>query len=369
MNEIKFGEFRLNHTSRKMMEQVLNTEWISGGPMVERFENMWSEKFGTNSVAVSSGTDACICACLALYARQGVKRGDEIIVPALSFIATANAVRAAGFTPVFVDVRHDLNMDETLIEQAITKRTVAVMCVHTMGRMCDVNAIGKICNANNLIFIEDSCEAHGAIRDGIPVGEIGDMSCYSFYQAHIVNAGEGGMITTTLPHWEPVLRSVRSHGREGLYFDHVRVGYNSKMNDMEAAIGIGSMEDFDKTFSKRREIVSRYREACYGLEDKAWFTEERREDINCPHGFSITAKKPGAIDKLKKVLDDNGIQWKRNFGCIPTQHAAFADMGYRLGDFPVAEYIGDNGIHIGCHPFMSDVDVQRVCEALRKGLE
>lgn len=366
---IKFGELRLNETSRKMMQEVMDTEWISGGPMVARFEQMWEEKFRTNAVAVSSGTDACICACLALYARQGVKRGDEIIVPALSFIATSNAVRAAGFTPVFVDVNFDLNIDEKKIEEAITKRTVAVMCVHTMGRMCDVEYIGKLCTKHNLVMIEDACEAHGASRNNVPVGAIGDMACYSFYQAHIVNAGEGGMVTSDFDHWADMLRAVRSHGRNGLYFDHFCVGYNSKMNDLEAAIGIGSMTDFDKTFGRRREIVKQYREECSDLFTKAWFTEESRDDINCPHGFSITVKHPNLIDPLKRELNEAGIQWKRNFGCIPTQHKAFADMGYRLGDFPTAEYIGDYGIHVGCHPFMSDDDVKRVCKAIRKGLK
>ena len=149
------------------------------------------------SVAMSSGTDGCINACLTLYDLRSAVRGDEVIVPALSFIATSNGVRAAGLTPKFVDVeRETLNINESKIEEAITDKTVAIMPVHTMGRPCDMEKICEIAKKHNLVVIEDSCEAHGAKFKDKFVGNWGDMSIYSYYIAHLVCCGEGGMVST-----------------------------------------------------------------------------------------------------------------------------------------------------------------------------
>lgn len=367
MKRIEFGEYRMNRASKRYLRDCMNTNWVSGGPKVELFEKKWKDKFGLNLVATSSGTDAVICSCLALY-EYGAVRGKEIIVPALSFIATSNAVRAAGFKPVFVDVDWDLNINADKIESAINNNTVAIMCVHTMGRMCEMDKIMKLAEKYSIMVIEDACEAYPATYKGRSVGKWGDMACYSFYQAHMINAGEGGAVSTKHDEMVSVLKSVRSHGRDGLYFDHKRVGYNSKMNDLEAALALGALEDVDETVAIRQKNVWWFRECVQDFNDKAWFTEEREGDSNCPHGFSITVKDPDDFPKLKRVLDKYNIHWKRNFGCIPTQHKAFADMGYDIGEFPVAEHIGDYGLHIGCHQYLKLGDIKRVCKALREGL-
>ena len=372
MERIEFGELVIGDTARAHLSDVCASSWASMGPKVRSFENQWSALFDyRNSVAVSSGTDACINACLAVYDLTDAVRGDEIIVPALSFIATSNAVRMAGFNPVFVDVKKEtLNIDEDQIEQHITEKTKAIMVVHTMGRPCNMTKISQIAKKHGLILIEDSCEAHGASHKGTRIGHFGDMACFSFYIAHLVCCGEGGMVSTVDPEIAPILRSTRSHGRpfNSIYFDHQRTGINSKMNDLEASIGLEGIEEFWKTFTTRKKTIIRFRMACVGLENVAWFSEEDARDINCPHGFSITAKKEGDIDDIIKCLDDYNIHWKRNFGCIPTQHAAFSDMGHSLGDFPNSEWIGDNGIHIGCHQYLTEDDILRVEAALKEGL-
>ena len=374
MKRIEFGELRIGEVARKNLMDVCDTNWASGGPKVKQLEKQWSELFDyKNSTAVSSGTDGCMNSCFSLYDLKNAKRNvSEIIVPALSFIATSNAVRAAGLVPRFVDVKKEtLNIDETKIEEAINENTVAIQVVHTMGRMAEMDVICEIAERHGLIVIEDACEAHGAKFKDKLVGHWGHMSIYSFYVAHLVCCGEGGMISSNDPEIGKLLFSTRSHGRpfDSVYFDHQRTGLNSKMNDLEASIGLEAIEVFWDTFWTRHKSMKRMRKACEGFEDVAWFSEEDEGNINCPHGFSITCKKEGDIEFVKQTLDKYNIHHKRNFGCIPTQHAAFADMGYTLGDFPEAEWVGNNGVHIGCHQYLSEDDLQRICKALRESLE
>ena len=367
MERIEFGELQIGEIAKNNLLHVCETNWASGGPKVKELEKKWSSLFGyERSVAMSSGTDGCINACLTLYDLRAAVRGDEVIVPALSFIATSNGVRAAGFTPKFVDVeRETLNINESKIEEAITDKTVAIMPVHTMGRPCNMERICEIANKHNLIVIEDSCEAHGAKFEGKFVGNWGDMSIYSYYIAHLVCCGEGGMVSTNNEAISDLLGSTRSHGRpfNSIYFDHERMGINSKMNDLEASLGLEAVECFWDTFWTRYNFMKRMREACRGWEDVAWFSEEDENNLNCPHGFSITCKREGDIKKVVSMFDKYNIHWKRNFGCIPTQHRAFADMRYKLGDFPESEWVGDNGIHIGCHQYLTEENLDRIAMA------
>lgn len=377
MKRIEFGELRIGDTARKNLLEVCDSNWASGGPKVKEFEERWGNLFGyKHSVAMSSGTDGVINACLALYDLKKAKRGiSEVIVPSLSFIATSNAVRAAGLIPRFVDVKKEtLNIDESKIEEAINENTVAIMPVHTMGRMAEIYTICNLAKSYNLIVIEDACEAHGALySNGITkdyVGNWGHMSIYSYYIAHLVCCGEGGMVSTNDNNIANILYSTRSHGRQphSLYFDHQRMGLNSKMNDLEASIGLEAIEVFWDTFWTRHASMKRMREAAKGFEDVAWFSEEDHDNVNCPHGFSITCKKPGKIEHVKSTFDKYNIHHKRNFGSIPTQHRAFADMGYKLGDFPNAEWIGDNGVHIGCHQYLTEENIERICKAIKEAL-
>lgn len=373
MKRIEFGELRIGEVARQHLMDVCDTDWASMGPKTQQFEKEWTKLFGFgDSVAVSSGTDGVINACLALYDLQDAQRGkSEVIVPALSFIATSNGVRAAGLVPKFVDVKKEtLNIDEDLIEAAITEDTVAIMPVHTMGRMCEMNSIMDIADRHGLTVIEDACESHGASHKGVPCGKFGDMSVYSFYIAHLVCCGEGGMVSVNTEEVGKILRSTRSHGRpfDSLYFDHQRTGLNSKMNDMEASLGLEAVQVFWRTFTTRHKTMMTLREAASGFEDVAWFSEQDEDCTNCPHGFSITCKEEGRIDHVRSVFDKYNIHHKRNFGCIPTQHNAFADMGYVLGSFPNAEFIGQNGLHVGTHQYLTEEEITRISKAIKESL-
>jgi|TARA_R110002012_G_scaffold61887_1_gene162374 dTDP-4-amino-4,6-dideoxygalactose transaminase len=374
VKRIEFGELRIGEVARQNLMHVCDTNWASGGPKVRALEESWSNLFDyKRSVAVSSGTDGCINSCFSLYDLKGAKRNvSEVIVPALSFIATSNAVRASGLVPRFVDVKKEtLNIDESKIEEAINENTVAIMVVHTMGRMAEMDKICEIADKHGLIVIEDACEAHGAKFKDKFVGHWGHMSIYSFYVAHLVCSGEGGMVSTNDRRVSELLMSTRSHGRphDSVYFDHLRSGLNSKMNDLEASIGLEAIEVFWDTFWTRHGFMKTMRKACEGFEDVAWFSEEDEGNINCPHGFSVTCKKEGDIEIIKNTLDKYNIHHKRNFGCIPTQHESFKDAGHSLGDFPEAEWVGDNGVHIGCHQYLSGDDLNRICTALQEALE
>jgi len=373
MKKIEFGELRIGEVARKNLMDVCDTSWASGGPKVKKLEKEWSKLFNyKRSIAVSSGTDGCINSCFSLYDLKGAKRNvSEVIVPALSFIATSNAVRAAGLVPVFVDIKKEtLNLDASKIEEVISENTVAIQVVHTMGRMAEMDTICRIAEKHNLVVIEDACEAHGAKYKDKYVGHWGHMSIYSFYVAHLVCCGEGGMVSVNDPDIGNLLFSTRSHGRpfDSVYFDHQRAGLNSKMNDLEASIGLEAIGVFWDTFWTRHDFMKRMRKSVEGFEDVAWFSEEDEGNINCPHGFSITCKKSGDIEIVKSVLDKYLIHHKRNFGSIPTQHNAFSDMGYSLGDFPEAEWVGNNGVHIGCHQYLTEENINRICTALKESL-
>ncbi len=358
---VKFGELRLGETAKKNLLDVIDTSWASGGPKVKKFEEEWGKLFGYKyNVAVSSGTDADICCCAALY-DFGAKRGDEIIVPALAFAAVANAVLASGFKPVFVDVdRQTLNINPDKIEEKISPKTRAIMAVHTMGKPCKMDIIVDIARKYKLFVFEDACEAHGAKYKDKFVGNWGDAAAFSFYAAHLICSGEGGMVSTNNKEIAKILQSVRSHGRRNaeLYFDHVRFGMNSRMNDMEASLGLEGVEDFWKTFEMRKKNLYYLLDKVKDLEEFAFFNMEEETDVVCPHAFSVTLKDPKYDCKsLYKFLLKNSVECKRNFGSIPTQHNAFKFLGHKLGDFPEAEYIGDNGLHFGVHRYLSTEDL------------
>ena len=367
---IEFGDIKLDEKAREYLMHCLKTNWISGGPKVKKFEEEWGKLFDyKHNIAVYSGTGGDIGACKALY-DFGAKRGDEIIAPALAFAAVGEAILQAGFTPVFVDIeRETLNINPRKIEEKITPKTRAIIAVHTMGKPCDMDTITTIAKKNNLMIIEDACEAHGAKYKGKFIGHWGEMAVFSYYIAHLICCGEGGMISTNEKKIAEVLESIRSHGRKGgqLYFDHERLGTNLKMNDMEAAIGLSQIGKFWDIFNKRKENLYYLIEKTKDLEKYAFFNTEGKDEVVCAHAFSVTLKDPKYnCAALYKFLEDNSIKCKRNFGSMPTQHKAFAFLGKKLGDFPEAEYVGDNGLHFGCHQYLSRDDLDYISEKLHE---
>ncbi len=366
---INFGDLVIGDIAKKYLQRVLDKNWASEGDNVKEFEEKFAAHFGYKyAIATSSGTDADICSCTSLY-DFGAKRGDEIITPALSFVATANSILAAGFIPKFIDIELEtLNINPSKIEEAISDRTRAIMVVHTMGKPCEMDSILKIANANNLKVIEDACEAHGATYKDKVVGTIGDMGTFSFYVAHLIVCGEGGMVVTDIDKIANVIRSVKSHGRpfNSIYFDFQRIGYNSRMNDLEAAIGLESIEHFDKTFNKRKNNLYKLLKLTEELSDYFYFIKEENYEKVSPHAFPLVLKdEKYDRNRLYNYLESKGIQCKTLFGSLPTQHKAFNSLSYKPGQFPAAEYIGENGLHFGIHQYLNDDDLVYISDTLK----
>lgn len=367
---INFGDLIIGDTAKKYFQKIFDKNWASEGDNVREFEEKFAKKFGyKHAIATSSGTDADIDCCASLY-DFGANRGDEIITPALSFVATTNSILAAGFIPKFVDIDlESLNIDPSKIEDAITDKTRAIMVVHTMGKPCEMDSILKIAKSYNLKVIEDACEAHGATYKGRDVGTIGDMGTFSFYTAHQIVCGEGGMAVTDDDKLAGIIRSVKSHGRPpgSIYFDFQRVGFNSKMNDLEAALGLESIELFDEHFNKRKNNLCKLLELTKDISKYCYFIKEENYEKISPHAFPLVLKdEKYDRERLYKYLESKGIQCKTLFGCLPTQHNAFKFLKYKYGQFPVAEYVGNNGLHFGCHQYMTEDDLIFIKNALEE---
>jgi len=368
---IAFGHIEIGASGRRWLNEALSRNWVSEGPNVARFEAGFAKRFGyRHAIATSSGTDAGIVVMNCLLER-GASRGDEVITPALAFAATANCILAAGLIPKFVDVeRETLNLDPSLIEAAVTPRTRAIQVVHTMGKPCKMDRILEIARRHHLAVIEDCCEAHGATLNGHVVGSFGMAGFFSFYAAHLICSGEGGMIVTSDHALSGLCRSIRSHGypdgQPHLQFQFDRVGYNSKMNDLEAAIGLEGLELFDQTFAVRRRHLARLWELLGSVEAHLIPYRDGPGEVTSPHALPLVMRdERQQMQKLYEHLERCGIQCKTLFGSLPTQHRAFKFLGYQLGAFPVAERIGRTGLHVGVHQYLTSDDIEYAAECIR----
>ena len=369
--KVPFGTISVTPKARQLINQALDAGWLTKGEYVRLFEEEFAQLFGVKeAVAVSSGTDADALACAVLH-DYGAHRGDEIIVPALSFVATANAVLQAGFTPVFVDVhRETLNIDPDKIEAAITAKTRAIMPVHLMGKPADMDRIQEIAGDHHLYIIEDAAEAHGAEYQGKMIGTFGAMAAFSLYAAHIITTIEGGIVLTNDKRMADVLRSLRNHGIVNK-FEFQRIGFSAKMNEVEAAIGLGNIAIFSSILGRRR------RNLLYMIEqfrpfDGFFITlkEGPREKIG-PHAFSIILREGVGFtkDEFVRHIETAGIDSRNLFYSMPTQCPGYAWLGHRRGDFPEAEYCSDQGCHIGIHQALELKDLDYVAGVVREFLK
>jgi len=393
--KIPFGTISITEESRDLINKILDSGRVSNGKYVREFEERFAKLTGTKeAVALSSGTDADALALAVLY-DFGAERGDEIIVPALSFVATGNSVLQAGFKPVFVDIeRQTLNIGPKQIEKAITKKTRAIMPVHLMGKPAKMDEINKIAKKYELFVIEDAAEAHGGVYKGRNIGTTGDMAAYSLYLAHIITTIEGGIVTTNRKDFAETLRSLRCHGRackckicvvntssgyckkrfehgRDIRFIFERIGYSCKMNEIEAAVGIGSLKMYKKIIDKRRHNLLTMIKRFHKFSEYIDTIHEQKDEKIGPHAFPMIVKEgaPFSRDQLVDYLDKNGIDTRDLFTSMPTQCPGFSFLGYKLGDFPNAEYIGNNGLHIGVHQDLNNEHIDYLVDTVERFLE
>ena len=352
--QVEFGEYKTTDRARALVNQVLNSNWLTFGPMVDRWEALWKETFGYPYVrAINSGTSANFTCGLAIRELKGL---GNIIVPALSFIASASPFLCTGFDLRFVDVGTDMNMDPDLVEEQIDKDTKAIIVVNLMGTPAKLDRFREIADKHNLILIVDNCESYGCKYQGQDAIEFGDALTSSHFSAHINFAVEQGSVSTKRQDIDELAWAIRSHGRPNgqHWFDHKYLGLNFKPTDLHAAIGVSTLENFWDTFEKRKKNYYRLREYMRQYDDMAYFTEEQEGNVNAPHAFAITLKdrwwhlNPIFI----KYLNVKGIRAKLNFGTIPN-HGAFSYLNIPKDKFPVSNMMGAGG-HVPVHQYLRE---------------
>lgn len=338
-------------------EKVYDQTAFSGGSFVEEFEKDFAAFCGTNyAVGVNNGTTALHLAMLAL----GIGPGDEVIIPANTFIATAWGVTHAGAKPVFVDCDPKTwEIDASKIEAKITPKTKAVIGVHLYGQPFDINAVKAICTKHNLFMIEDAAQAQGACYLGRPVGSFGEMACFSFYPGKNLGAcGEAGGITTNSDVYSKHLQSLRNHGSVVRYY-HDEIGFNMRMGGLEGAslkIKLKYLRAWNK---RRKEIAARYHASIINPKIKMQCQPAGHDSVF--HLFVITTENR---DDLIKFLNARNIFPGLHYPVPCHLQKAYASLGYKEGDFPDAEYQAAHCLSLPMYAELKDEEVEYVIETL-----
>lgn len=334
----------------------INSGWISSrGQYIKRFEDRFAKyckaKYATS---VSNGTVALHLA----LAAAGIKEGDEVIIPNLTFIATANAVRYCNATPVFVDVDNDdLCIDTKEIKKKITKKTKAIIPVHLYGKPCDMDEINKIARKHNLVVIEDCAEALGAEYKGKKVGCLGDIGCFSFYANKIITTGEGGMCTTNNKKLYEKMVLLKNHGMsEKKRYWHPEVGFNYRLTNTQAAIGLAQMERIDSFIKKRRKIMETYNSLLKNHENIFILKEKKYAKDVCWMYSVLIDKRDDIIDTLKS----NDIESRPFFYPITAMPPYFSKE-----QFVVSEFASRNGINLPSSTLLEESQIKKICEILK----
>lgn len=384
------GCVELNSAAKRNVAQVLRSERLSYGPFLKKFEKEFCSghqvKFG---IAVNSGTSALRIAVACLKETEKWKEGDEIIVPAVTFVATSNVVMDHGLKPVFVDVdNRTYNIDPSKIEERINKRTRAIMVVHLFGQPAEMSVIMALARKHKLKIIEDSCETMFTKYKGRSVGSFGDIACFSTYVAHLIVTGVGGIATTNNRRYAEILRSLANHGRDNIYinidddknqkervfkelisrrFKFVRPGYSFRLTEFEGAVGCAQLEIADKI------LLRRQRNAAYLTQELKNLEKYLQLPWHPPHAghafmmYPIVLKKGVGVkkDDLINYLEYNGIETR---DMLPLINQPFMKKMFKIKekDYPVASWINHYGFYIGCHQKMRKPELDYIIKLFYK---
>lgn len=365
---ITLGTVNISNKTKKLMAEALDKGIIGQGDYIREFEKKLANFLGVKHViATANGTLADACALAAVKEKDNFRR-DEVIVPALTFIAQINAVYYNQLKPVFVDVDvdYDYEINVEKIEEKINDRTLAIMPTHLLGRPAEMEKIIDLAEKYNLFVIEDACEALGSKYQNRYCGTIGDMGCFSFYVSHSITTGEGGAIVTNNDELAELSRALRNHGRKGNkpgeHYIFPYIGFSAKMNCLEAIIGLGVVDELPKYIEKRRQNMVKLNQ----LSGREWFVERKDEHI-VPHGYPVMLKSKEIRDELLRFFPEKfGIEARQIFYSIPTQSEAYEFLGEKEGTYPVAEDIGKRGLYVPCHQNLDDEDLLKISTALKE---
>lgn len=376
--KIYYGRQWVDEDDIKAVSAVLRSDFITCGPKVDEMERTLEAYTGAKYVvAVSNGTAALHCACIA----AGIGPGDEVITTPLTFAASANCALYCGAKPVFADIDpQTYNIDPESIRAHITDRTKAVVAVDFTGQAVDHEAISRICKEHGLVFIEDAAHAIGTKYAGKQVGSLADMTCFSFHPVKTITGGEGGAIATNNEEYERKLMLARSHGithdedamvgapHEGpWYYEQISLGYNYRITDFQAALIISQMQKLDRFVARRKEIVKAYDEAFQNVPEII-LQKEIPDSDTCRHLYIIRldlSKLSCTRRQFFDAMSAENVQCQIHY--VPVYWFPYYEqLGYEKGLCPNAEEVYQGIMSIPLYPKMTDQDVEDVIHAVKK---
>lgn len=352
-------EKELDKDLRAAFERVYDRSWYIEGVEDEAFEKAFAEYCDSKyCVGVGNGLDSLFLALKAM----GIKEGDEVIVPSNTYIATALAVTYTGATPIFVepDIR-TFNVDPTKIEAAISDKTKAIMPVHLYGQACDMDPIMEVAKKYNLYVVEDCAQAHGAKYKGKVIGSFGDAAGFSFYPGK--NLGALGDAGATVTNNEELAKKVRALGNYGsdYKYHHIYQGNNSRLDELQAAFLAAKLPHLNKVNAERRKIAQKYLDGINNPEIILPFVPEYAEPVW--HIFGVRCDRR---DELEKFLNDVGISTNKHYPIPMHLQGCYADLGFKKGDYPIAEEISETELSIPMYYGMTDEEVQYVIDRMNE---
>ncbi len=381
MRKINVGTVTITENTRKYINDVLDTGRLSYGPFLKKLETEFAVlhqcKFG---VVSNSGTSALHVALQALKEIHGWNDGDEILVPAITFVATSNIVIHNNMTPVFVDVEKEYyGVNPQKIEEKITAKTRAIIPVHLFGMPCDMEPILGIAEKYGLKIIEDSCETMYARYKGRTVGSLGNVGCFSTYIAHLLVTGVGGINTTNNPEYAVKIRSLVNHGRDAIYisiddvagrkgealkeiidarFRFISVGHSFRVTELEGALGVAQIEILPKIIEKRRRNAAFLLENLKQFEEHIQLPKIRPETEHSFMMFPIVLRKEIKQNFIIH-LEENGIETRE---MLPLINQPVYKRMFKISEaeYPVAKWINDCGFYIGCHQDILEDDLKQI---------
>jgi len=347
------------------IQNILDNTAFILGKAVSDFESSFAKGHNVkHCIGVSSGTDGNHLALWAL----GIKAGDEVILPANTFIATAWGATLCGAKPIFVDCESDsYNIDHTKIEAVITKKTKAIVAVHLYGQPADLDPLREIAKKHKLFLVEDCAQSHFAEYKGNRVGGLSDSASFSFYPGKNLGAyGEGGAVTTNSDELAKKVKMLRDHGAVQKY-NHEMLGHNYRMEGIQGAVLGVKLKYLDKWTEGRRKVAQKYIELLKGIESII-LPKEMNYAKHVYHLFVIQVKEGGnkRRDDLVKYLGDNGVSTGLHYPIPLHLQPCFKDLGYRKGDFPITEKLAECGVSLPMYPELSDDQIVYVCDSIQK---
>ena len=358
----------LDEREEQLVLDVLRSGRLSLGPTIDAFEELVAARVGAPyAAAVSSGTAGLHLLCLA----AGIGEGDEVITSPYSFAASANCFMYEGGVPVFADVdRRTFNLDPRAVEAAITPRTKAIVAVDIYGYPCELDELRTIAAKHGLALIQDSCEALGAEYRGAPLGSHGPSCVFAFYPNKQITTGEGGVVTTHSEDEWRLLRSLRNQGRgdSGGWLEHVRLGYNYRLSDVSAALGIGQIEKLDEILALRRDVAARYDELLRDVDGVELPCADDADHVRSWFVYVVLLPSNGDRERVIAHFEREGIGYNRYLPSIHLQPYMRERFGFAEGMCPVSEDLSTRSLAL---PFFTALDrdaQERVAEALATAL-